>query len=198
MWCKYRQPFSCWKTSWRRESQTAGSLFVRLNRKTVAVMSCYRSGFVFIHVFYSKLWNFPTSKLNQSETLTHLIPRWLHNAQKTKHFIMDSGNGLDHQGASSSLMCSRGVRWNQSRPGRATRKVLVESATPHCSFPPCAQPVSRSTPDDGALSFRVERALKVRVGQRPSSLILAGFCHLVQQDKWTFDTQSDHTLAQLW
>lgn len=103
-----------------------------------------------------------------------------------------------HQGAASLFMCNWCVRWNQSKPGRTTRKVLVESATPHCSFPLCAQPMSQSALDDGALSFRVERALKVRVGQRPSSLILAGFCHLVQQDKWTFDTQSDHTLAQPW
>lgn len=105
-----------------------------------------------------------------------------------------------HKGASSVFMCGWCVRWNQSRPGCATRKVLVECTTPHCSYPPtppalCAQPMSQSALDDGALSFRVERALKVRVGQRPSSLILAGFCHLVQQDKWTFDTQSDHTPA---
>lgn len=62
--------------------------------------------------------------------------------------------------------------------------------TPFLFFPPalCARLMSRTTLDDGALSFRVERALKVRVGQRPTSLILAGFCHLVQEDKWTFDT----------
>lgn len=62
--------------------------------------------------------------------------------------------------------------------------------TPFLFFPPasCARPMSRTTLDDGALSFRVERALKVKVGQRPTSLILAGFCHLVQEDKWTFDT----------
>lgn len=65
------------------------------------------------------------------------------------------------------------------------RKVLVKSTTPHCSFHPVGQPVSRTAWDDGALSFRFERVLKVRVRRRPGSLILVCFCHLVQQDKWT-------------
>lgn len=50
--------------------------------------------------------------------------------------------------------------------------------------------VSRSAWDDGAPSFPAEGALKVRVGPRPTSLIPAGFCHLVQEDKWTFDTNT--------
>lgn len=41
-----------------------------------------------------------------------------------------------HKGASSVFMCGWCVRWNQSRPGCATRKVLVECTTPHCSYPP--------------------------------------------------------------
>ncbi|MEQ2159823.1 hypothetical protein GOODEAATRI_027285 [Goodea atripinnis] len=40
------------------------------------------------------------------------------------------------------------------------RKVLEESTTPHCSFHPVGQPVSRNAWDDGALSFRFERVLK--------------------------------------
>lgn len=50
--------------------------------------------------------------------------------------------------------------------------------------------MSRSARDDGAPSFRAEGALKVRAGRRPTSLIPAGFCHLVQEDKWTFDTNT--------
>lgn len=96
------------------------------------------------------------------------------------------------RGASSLFMCSRGVRWNQSRPGGARGKTLAglhdTPLPPPPPPPPPARPVSQSVLDDGALPFRVERALKVRVGQRPTCLILAGFCRRIQEDKWTFDT----------
>lgn len=103
-----------------------------------------------------------------------------------------------HQGASCLLMWSLCVNRNQSRSCHTKRKVLVESTTPHCSFHPVALPVSPSTLDDGVLSFRFERALKVRVSQRLTSLIPVGLCHLVQQDKLTFDIKSHHTLSKRW
>lgn len=125
-------------------------------------------------------------------------------SEKTKHtalLIVGSGNGLDHEQSPWRFLFVHVPAMREPKTkadlGVAKRKVLVESTTPHCSFHLVAQPVSRSALDDGALSFPVERVLKVRVGQRPSSLILAGSCHLVQQDKWTFDTQSNHTLARL-
>lgn len=116
-------------------------------------------------------------------------------------YMGDGDNGLDQERPPRCFLCvhvqlMREVKskqaWSHHKEG-----ACGEQDTPLLFPPPCAQPMSQSELDDGALSFRVERALKVRVGQRPSSLILAGFCHLVQQDKWTFDTQSDHTLAQL-
>lgn len=36
----------------------------------------------------------------------------------------------------------------------------------------------------------------MRVGWRPSSSIPAGFCHLVQEDKWTFDANTRHILLK--
>lgn len=95
-----------------------------------------------------------------------------------------------HRAISSVLMyCCWCVRWSQSQPGgrkKKKKKHWPRCTTPHCSFFPsasCAQPMSQTTSDDGALSFQVERALKVRVGRRPTSLILAGLCHLVLEDK---------------
>lgn len=110
--------------------------------------------------------------------------------------IVNCCNGLDHvQPPKCFLFVHVQLMCEVKLKACATRKVLVESTTPHCSFHPVARLVSQSALDDGALSFQALRALKVRVGQRPSSLILFSFCYLVQQDKWTFDTQSDHTLA---
>lgn len=77
------------------------------------------------------------------------------------------------------------------RPGRATKAALAGFATPHCSSPTSrSRPVSRGASDDGAPSFWAEGALKVRVGWRPSSSTPASFCHLVQEDKWTFDANT--------
>lgn len=83
------------------------------------------------------------------------------------------------------------------RPSRTTKKALAGSPTPHCSFPTLRSwPVSRSALDDGAPSFRAKGVLRVRVGRRPGSSISAGFCSLVQEDKWTFDTNTGPILLK--
>lgn len=71
------------------------------------------------------------------------------------------------------------------------KAALAGFTTPHCSSPTSrSRPVSPSASDDGAPSFRALGMPKVRVGWRPSSSIPAGFCRLVQEDKWTFDANT--------
>lgn len=132
-----------------------------------------------------------------------MVPLTMHKRQKTLLCILDCCNGLDQEPPQRCFLCVHVRLMREVKPKQAWLRHKEGACGVHDTpllLPPhppalCAQPMSQSALDDGALSFRVERALKVRVGQRPSSLILAGFCHLVQQDKWTFDTQSDHTPA---
>lgn len=73
-------------------------------------------------------------------------------------------------------------KWKKKKK-KSPAKVHDATLPPPPTPPSRARLMSPTTSDDGALSFRVERALKVRVGLRPTSLILAGLCHLVLEDK---------------